>query len=139
MRLQLLFMMLSLSATMLRSSSAASRGRNGLATRASTLAFQANLLRRGPARHLVAGARGKKDNTDTSDPANMYRDTVALPQTGFDQRANAPVREPQIQNFWEEKRIYQSLYENPKGKLLPVLDITIIVSKGYLRAVYMSL
>lgn len=80
-------------------------------------AFQSMLYRRGSSRPLVVAPRkGKKDNTDPSDPANMYRDTVALPQTGFDQRANAPVREPQIQKFWEDKRIYQSLYEKPSGK-----------------------
>lgn len=65
-------------------------------------------------RRLAAKGKGKEAE-DPNDPSNMYRDTVTLPQTGFDQRANAPVREPQIQAFWEEQRVYQSLYEQAQG------------------------
>ena len=65
-------------------------------------------------RRLAAKGKGKEAE-DPNDPSNMYRDTVTLPQTGFDQRANAPVREPQIQAFWEQERVYQSLYEKAQG------------------------
>ncbi|MFM7190414.1 MAG: class I tRNA ligase family protein, partial [Microcystaceae cyanobacterium] len=47
--------------------------------------------------------------------AKNYKDTVNLPQTQFDMRANASRREPEIQQFWQEERIYETLAnENPK-------------------------
>lgn len=43
-----------------------------------------------------------------------YKDTVKLPQTRFDMRANASKREPEIQKFWEERHIFETLsQENP--------------------------
>ncbi len=41
--------------------------------------------------------------------AKSYKDTVNLPQTKFDMRANATKREPEIQQFWQDKRIYETL------------------------------
>lgn len=73
-------------------------------------------LLRSYGRTLVAGRRAKADNADPNDPSNLYRDTVALPQTGFDQRANAAVREPQIQSFWEEEQIYKKLLASNPGE-----------------------
>jgi len=47
--------------------------------------------------------------------AKNYKDTVNLPQTQFEMRANASQREPEIQQFWQEERIYETLAnENPK-------------------------
>lgn len=44
-----------------------------------------------------------------------YKDTVNLPKTKFEMRANAAKREPEIQKFWRENRIYEELAEkNPK-------------------------
>ncbi|MGC1197900.1 MAG: isoleucine--tRNA ligase [Geitlerinemataceae cyanobacterium] len=46
--------------------------------------------------------------------AKTYKDTVNLPQTRFDMRANASKREPEIQKFWAENRIFEKLsQENP--------------------------
>ena len=61
----------------------------------------------------------KKQPDDPNDPANLYRDTVALPQSSFDQRANAIVREPQLHEFWETERIYQGLHESRKKSGAP--------------------
>lgn len=48
-----------------------------------------------------------------------YKDTVNLPQTEFPMRANAVEREPQIQQFWQEHRIYESLASaNPGEKFV---------------------
>jgi len=44
-----------------------------------------------------------------------YKDTVNLPKTQFDMRANAPVREPEIQQFWNDSQIYQQLSEHNPG------------------------
>ncbi|MGB2926851.1 MAG: class I tRNA ligase family protein, partial [Limnothrix sp.] len=46
--------------------------------------------------------------------AKSYKKTVNLPKTKFDMRANAPKKEPEIQKFWQEQQIYETLAtENP--------------------------
>ena len=35
-----------------------------------------------------------------------YKDTLNLPQTTLAMRANAPVREVEIQKFWEENNLF---------------------------------
>ena len=46
--------------------------------------------------------------------AKTYKDTVNLPKTKFDMRANAVKREPEIQQFWSDNQIYEQLsQENP--------------------------
>lgn len=47
--------------------------------------------------------------------AKSYKDTVNLPKTKFDMRANAVKREPQLQKFWAENQIYERLGENNPG------------------------
>jgi isoleucyl-tRNA synthetase len=43
-----------------------------------------------------------------------YKDSVNLPKTDFSMRANAAQREPELQAFWAEHQIYQTLVtENP--------------------------
>ncbi|MBF2046694.1 MAG: isoleucine--tRNA ligase [Elainella sp. C42_A2020_010] len=44
-----------------------------------------------------------------------YKDTVNLPQTKFDMRANAIKREPELQQFWAEHQIYEKLAEQNPG------------------------
>ena len=44
--------------------------------------------------------------------AKSYKDTVNLPQTEFNMRANAVVREPELQQFWAENQIYEQLSQN---------------------------
>ncbi|MCX7592500.1 MAG: class I tRNA ligase family protein, partial [Fischerella sp.] len=51
-----------------------------------------------------------------------YKDTVNLPKTKFDMRANASKREPEIQKFWEENQIYKRLSENNPGDLFILHD-----------------
>ncbi|PSB20470.1 isoleucine--tRNA ligase [filamentous cyanobacterium CCP2] len=45
-----------------------------------------------------------------------YKDTVNLPKTKFDMRANAIKREPELQKFWAENQIYQKLSQNNPGE-----------------------
>ncbi|MTJ10409.1 isoleucine--tRNA ligase [Anabaena sp. UHCC 0204] len=52
----------------------------------------------------------------------QYKDTVNLPKTNFDMRANAIKREPEIQKFWEENNIYSQLAENNPGELFILHD-----------------
>ncbi|MFM6442978.1 MAG: isoleucine--tRNA ligase, partial [Dolichospermum sp.] len=51
-----------------------------------------------------------------------YKDTVNLPKTNFDMRANAIKREPEIQKFWAENNIYSQLAENNPGELFILHD-----------------
>ncbi|MBW4589273.1 isoleucine--tRNA ligase [Aetokthonos hydrillicola Thurmond2011] len=51
-----------------------------------------------------------------------YKDTVNLPKTNFDMRANAVKREPEIQKFWQENKIYERLSENNPGDLFILHD-----------------
>jgi len=45
-----------------------------------------------------------------------YKNTVNLPQTKFDMRANAKVREPELQQFWAESQIYEKQAQNNPGE-----------------------
>jgi isoleucyl-tRNA synthetase len=51
-----------------------------------------------------------------------YSATVILPQTGFDQRANAAKKEPEIQKWWSENRIYEKLSEENAGSKFVLHD-----------------
>ena len=51
-----------------------------------------------------------------------YKDTVNLPKTKFDMRANAVKREPQIQKFWQENQIYERLSQENPGELFILHD-----------------
>jgi len=51
-----------------------------------------------------------------------YKDTVNLPKTNFEMRANAIKREPEIQKFWEDNQIYQRLSQNNPGELFILHD-----------------
>jgi isoleucyl-tRNA synthetase len=45
-----------------------------------------------------------------------YKDTVYLPKTTFEMRANAVQREPELQAFWAQQQIYQHLSQNNPGE-----------------------
>lgn len=47
----------------------------------------------------------------TTNEKTEYKDTLNLPQTTLEMRANAAQREPQIQQIWEEKNIYEKSIE----------------------------
>jgi isoleucyl-tRNA synthetase len=49
--------------------------------------------------------------TDTK----SYKETVLLPKTTFEMRANATKREPELQAFWAENEIYEQLAANNPG------------------------
>jgi len=51
-----------------------------------------------------------------------YKDTVNLPKTNFDMRANAIKREPEIRKFWEENKIYHNLSQNNQGEVFVLHD-----------------
>ena len=45
-----------------------------------------------------------------------YKDTIFLPKTNFEMRANLPNKEPKILAEWNEKNIYKKLREKSKGR-----------------------
>ena len=59
--------------------------------------------------------------TASSAPVS-YKDTLNLLQTPFSMRANAKVREPQIQAFWAEQRIYERLSQQNPGDTFTLHD-----------------
>ncbi|MDZ8106529.1 MAG: isoleucine--tRNA ligase [Nostoc sp. DedQUE12a] len=54
--------------------------------------------------------------------SGSYKDTVNLPKTNFEMRANAIKREPEIQKFWEDNKIYDRLSQNNPGELFILHD-----------------
>ncbi|TAG94920.1 MAG: isoleucine--tRNA ligase [Oscillatoriales cyanobacterium] len=54
--------------------------------------------------------------------AKSYKDSVNLPQTKFEMRANAVKREPELQQFWADEHIYDRLSENNPGDLFILHD-----------------
>ena len=51
-----------------------------------------------------------------------YKDTLNLLQTPFNMRANAKQREPEIQAFWAESRLYERLSQAPGGEPFTLHD-----------------
>jgi isoleucyl-tRNA synthetase len=51
-----------------------------------------------------------------------YKNSVNLPQTKFDMRANAVKREPEIQAFWNQKALYAKLAERNPGQPFVIHD-----------------
>ncbi len=56
-----------------------------------------------------------------SDPVS-YKDTLNLLQTPFAMRANAKQREPEIQAFWAEQRLYERLSQENTGPVFTLHD-----------------
>ncbi|NJL82161.1 MAG: isoleucine--tRNA ligase [Chloroflexaceae bacterium] len=54
--------------------------------------------------------------------AKSYKDTVNLPQTKFSMRANAKVRELEIQKFWADHQIYEELSQENPGDIFVLHD-----------------
>lgn len=50
------------------------------------------------------------------------KETVNLPQTKFDMRANATKREPELQKFWQDNQIYEKLSQNNPGEVFVLHD-----------------
>ena len=45
-----------------------------------------------------------------------YKDTLFLPKSSFEMRANLPLKEPKILEEWEEQNIFQQLRAKSKGR-----------------------
>ena len=58
-------------------------------------------------------AKARKNNKDKEE--GVYSKTVNLPQTTFDMRANSVTKEPQLQTFWQQHKIYETLSRENAG------------------------
>jgi isoleucyl-tRNA synthetase len=71
-------------------------------------------------------ASSAPDSTAAAGPSTggqvSYKDTLNLLQTPFAMRANAKVREPEIQTFWAEQRIYERLSQQNPGEAFTLHD-----------------
>ena len=47
-----------------------------------------------------------------------YKDTIFLPKTSFEMRANLPSKEPAIIEEWDKENIFKKLRDKSKGCLL---------------------
>ena len=70
--------------------------------------------------HLATRA-GKAGRCQDPNPplaveSDSYRNTINLPKTGFGMRANAVEREPQLQQFWAEHKVYERLSQSNPGE-----------------------
>lgn len=61
--------------------------------------------------------KGKKEMGESK-----YSQTVLLPKTSFDQRANSLKKEPEIQKFWQDNLIYEKLSSSNLGEKFVLHD-----------------
>ena len=57
-----------------------------------------------------------------STQTKSYKDTILLPKTAFEMRANAVKKEPEIQQFWTDEKIYETLAQSNPGDLFVLHD-----------------
>lgn len=63
---------------------------------------------RGPVMAAKKGSGGTEQD-------GKYKDTVNLPKTTFGMRANAVVREPELQKLWEDNQVFKRVTERNDG------------------------
>ncbi|MCL2641300.1 MAG: class I tRNA ligase family protein, partial [Phycisphaerales bacterium] len=57
-------------------------------------------------------------STESTHPTPSYKDTLNLPKTSFDMKANLTQREPTMVKQWQDQKLYQQIRDrkHPKGK-----------------------
>ena len=65
--------------------------------------------------------QGRREDCQDPNPhltveSDSIRNTINLPKTGFGMRANAVEREPQLQRFWAEHKVYERLSRSNPGE-----------------------
>eukprot|EP00850_Spirogloea_muscicola_P001335 SM000005S17132 [mRNA] locus=s5:354830:362126:+ [translate_table: standard] len=69
--------------------------------------------------HVLAGGSGEAAGNEQG---GQYKDTVDLPRTSFGMRANAAVREPEIQRLWEDRDVLRRIVEANTGDVFTLHD-----------------
>ncbi len=75
-----------------------------------------------PSRPTPLGTSPLTHVTPPALPPGPYSATVRLPTTSFNLRANAVVREPEIQRWWAESKVYEQLAEGNPGETYTLHD-----------------
>lgn len=68
------------------------------------------------AQPAAAKQQQKQNKKKKQEDDSPYRTSVSLPITDFSQRAMAVTREPELQQFWKEQRVYERLVEVRCGR-----------------------
>jgi isoleucyl-tRNA synthetase len=106
-------------------SALALRGRSRLGVQSLALRSSINGRSSGTSSSLsstaISAARGG-EGKEGKKPQNPFAATILLPETGFSQRANAVEREPEIQQFWKEYKLYDRLSESASGERFVLHD-----------------
>ncbi|EFJ15757.1 hypothetical protein SELMODRAFT_445517 [Selaginella moellendorffii] len=55
-------------------------------------------------------------------PDSRYKGTIELPQTKFSLKANSVTREPEIQRFWEQKQLLETITQKNQGEPFTLHD-----------------
>ncbi|GAV74906.1 tRNA-synt_1 domain-containing protein/zf-FPG_IleRS domain-containing protein/Anticodon_1 domain-containing protein [Cephalotus follicularis] len=66
--------------------------------------------------------QAKKSSEGGKQEEGRYKHTVDLPKTTFGMRANALVREPEIQKLWEDNQVFKRVTEKNDGKFFVLHD-----------------
>jgi isoleucyl-tRNA synthetase len=69
----------------------------------------------GKASPIVSRQQNRLFGKHTEAKVNKYSHTVFLPTTTFDQRANAAVKEKEIQKWWDSEHIYDKMRTSSQG------------------------
>ncbi|XP_043715666.1 isoleucine--tRNA ligase, chloroplastic/mitochondrial isoform X1 [Telopea speciosissima] len=64
---------------------------------------------------IIAARKASEAASGTKQENGKYKDTVDLPKTKFDLRANAVVREPQIQKLWDDNQVFKRVVDRNNG------------------------
>eukprot|EP00612_Vaucheria_litorea_P000398 CAMPEP_0171455874 /NCGR_PEP_ID=MMETSP0945-20130129/2589_1 /TAXON_ID=109269 /ORGANISM="Vaucheria litorea, Strain CCMP2940" /LENGTH=991 /DNA_ID=CAMNT_0011981191 /DNA_START=110 /DNA_END=3082 /DNA_ORIENTATION=- len=65
--------------------------------------------------------KGKRKGREKENDS-PYKSTVILPRTDFGQRANSAKREPELQKFWSDHKIYENLADRNSGDVFVLHD-----------------
>ena len=69
---------------------------------------------------VVAWGKGKGKDKDKE--GGEFSETLNLPVTSFDLRANSVVKEPMLQKFWSDERVYEAVNAANEGPLFVLHD-----------------
>jgi isoleucyl-tRNA synthetase len=69
-----------------------------------------------------AGKGGKADGGGGKKKDNAYGATVRLPKTTFEMRANSVQKEPVMQKWWKDNRVYETLAERENAEAFTLHD-----------------
>eukprot|EP00271_Cylindrocystis_brebissonii_P017869 TRINITY_DN4844_c0_g1_i1.p1 TRINITY_DN4844_c0_g1~~TRINITY_DN4844_c0_g1_i1.p1 ORF type:complete len:1233 (-),score=240.75 TRINITY_DN4844_c0_g1_i1:598-4296(-) len=72
--------------------------------------------------HVMAAKKKAQGEGTAESSDGQYRSSVNLPSTPFGMRANSLVKEPEIQKFWEDKKVFQSLQQSNPGESFTLHD-----------------